>query len=495
MQQTRLIRLLSTLNSAEFKRLEEFINSPYFNKSDTVKSLFEFLKPFYPAFDSSFLTAELAISRVFAKGSKSIQSLHDVNSSMTRLLEEFFAIESLKSDEVEMRFHLSNTLLKEGRLWYFNKIWTKSIEQEKQNGREATDWLAQYRMWDQGLKFAQLDKRRIGETPLDIRLQKALEKLDRFYLTQKLQLGCEVLNRRRIVNTAYEPELLEELATYLRGAESDLAQEPVIQLYTLVLELLKETSDEAFDQLIGALENNQELLSKGTGLAMYSYAQNYCIRQINKGRKEFLETLFLLYQQMLTNQFLLEEDGSLAHWNYKNITTVALRLKKFNWVNEFLEKFKMKLKDDIRESVYHYNLAAANYEQTDYKAALKLLQQTDFTDVHYDLSARSMILKIYYEIEDDDALGYAIQAFEVFLRRNKSISKDHYLIHKNLIRYLKKINRLRNRLPALSEAEARKRGLALQEELDTAVATANLGWLQNKIRQLRDPIIGSAPDS
>lgn len=493
MQQTRLIRLLSTLNSAEFKRLEDFINSPYFNKSDTVKSLFEFLKPFYPAFDSSFLTAELAISRVFAKGTKSIQSLHDVNSSMTRLLEEFFAIESLKSDEAEMKFHLSNSLLKDGRLWYFNKIWLKSIDQEE--GRDATDWLAQYRIWEQGLRFAQLDKRRIGETPLDIRLQKTLEKLDRFYLTQKLQLGCEVLNRQRIVNTAYEPELLEELATYLKNEESMLSGEPVIHLYTLVLELLKETSDEAFSLLMKALEKNQALLSRGTGLAMYSYAQNYCIRQINKGRKEFLETLFLLYQQMLTNQFLLEEDGSLAHWNYKNITTVALRLKKFDWVQEFLQQFKSKLKEDIRESVYHYNLAAARYEETDYKAALKLLQQTDFTDVHYDLSARSMILKIYYEMEDDDALGYAIQAFEVFLRRNKSISKDHFLIHKNLIRYLKKINRLRNRLPALSGTEGRKRFLALQEELDTAVTTANLAWLQSKIKELHDQSAGPSPDS
>lgn len=484
MQQTRLIRLLSTLNSAEFRRLEEFVNSPYFNKSETVKNLFEFLKPFYPAFDSKYLTAELALSRVFGTDVTSAQPLHDVSSSMTRVVEEFFAIESLRSNESEMKFHLSNSLLEEGRLWYFNKIWTKSIEQVKREGRDAIDWLVQFRMWEQGLKFAQLDKRRIGETPLDIRLQKTLENLDRFYLTQKLQLGCEVLNRRRIVNTAYEPELLEELASYLRDTDSGLAKEPVIQLYTLVLELLKETSDEAFSQLMQALETNQDLLSKGTGLAMYSYAQNYCIRQINKGRKEFLNTLFLLYQQMLSNQFLLEEDGSLAHWNYKNITTVALRLRKFDWVNDFLGKFKLKLKEDIRESVYRYNMAAANYEQANYTAALKLLQQTTFTDVHYDLSARSMILKIYYEMEDDDALGYAIQAFEVFLRRNKSISKDHFQIHKNLIRFLKKINRLRNRLPALSESEGRKRALALQEELDTAVATANLAWLQAKIREL-----------
>lgn len=484
MQQTRLVRLLSTLNSTEFRKLEEFIHSPYFNKSETVKALFEFLKSFYPAFDSKALTAELALSWVFGKEVKSTQALHDTNSALTRLLEEFFAIESLKSDESEIRFHLSNSLLKEGRLWYFNKIWTKSIEQEGREGRDATDWLAQYRMWEQGLRFAQLDKRRIGETPLDIRLQKTLEKLDRFYLTQKLQLSCEVLNRQRIVNTTYEPELLEELADYLKKAETDLSEEPVIRLYTLVLELIKETSDEAFDQLMQVLESNQELLSKGTGLAMYSYAQNYCIRQINKGRKEFLNTLFLLYEQMLSHQLLLEEDGSLAHWNYKNITTVALRLQKFGWVDEFLEKFKSKLKEDIRESVYHYNLAAAKYEQTEYPAALKLLQQTDFTDVHYDLSARSMILKIYYEIEDDDALGYAIQAFEVFLRRNKSISKDHFQIHKNLIRYIKKINRLRNRLPALSEAEGKKRVLALREELEEAVATANLGWLQAKIKEL-----------
>lgn len=483
MQQTRLVRLLSTLNPSEFRRLEEFIHSPYFNKSDTIRNLFEFLKPFHPSFDSKFLTAELAISRVFGKDSKNAQPLHDASSTMTRLLEEFFAIESVKSDEQEMRYHLSNSLLVEGRLWYFNKIWLKSIDQEGQRGNDANDWLRQFRLWEQGVRLAQLDKRRQGETPLDTRLQKTMEKLDRFYLTQKLQLSCEVLNRQRIVNTTYEPELLEELAIHLKKGESELSKEPVIGLYTLVLDLIKETSDEAFSMLMEALERYQGLLSRETGLAMYSYAQNYCIRQINKGRKEFLETLFLLFEQMLTNQLLLEEDGSLAHWNYKNITTVALRLKKFDWVHEFLGKFKTKLKEEIRESVYHYNLAASKYEQNDYAAALKQLQQANFTDVHYDLSARSMILKIYYETEDDDALGYAIQAFEVFLRRNKSISKDHFQIHKNLVRFVKKINRLRNRLPALSEAEGKKRVLDLQEELETAVATANLGWLQEKVNE------------
>lgn len=488
MQQTRLIRLLSTLNSSEFRRLEEFVHSPYMNKSETVRSLFEFLKPFHPTFDSQFLTAELALTRVFGKDASTTQQLHDASSALTRVLEEFFAMESLRSNEWEMKHQLSNALLVEGRLWYFEKMWQKSTSDQAQLGNDAEDWLKQFRQWEQGLRFAQMDKRRQGENLLDIRLQQTLERLDRFYLTQKLQLGCEVLNRQRIVNTAYEPELLDELAGYLQGADTNLAQEPVIKLYRLVLELLRSASDKAFSALMNALETYQAALSRSTGFAMYSYAQNYCIRQINTGRKEFLDTLFLLYQQMLSNRFLLEEDGSLAHWNYKNITTVALRLEKYEWVNEFLEAFKSKLKEEIRESVYHYNLAAVSYEQAAYKTALRLLQQTDFTDVHYDLSARSMILKIYFEMEDDDALGYAIQAFEVFLRRNKAISKDHFQIHKNLIRLTKKLNRLRNRFPALSDEERARRTQQLALEIQQAEAVANKGWLQAKVKMLAEPV-------
>ena len=480
MQQTRIIRLLSTLGSSEIRRFSEFVHSPYFNKSSTVRDLFDYLEPFYPGFTGPGIQQEQVLQKGLGLPAHEVQKLHDANSSLTRLLEEFFSVEQLTSSPSLQTLQTCEKLIQSGREWYFPKKW-KLGEDAPQT---PSDYLTLYQAEEVGLRQAQRNLRRTGRSTHDERLKSTMKALDAFYLAQKLQLACETLNRQKIINSDDELDMLEEISDFLQNTSSPIAKIPLIRLYHGVLRLLTEETDEAFHQFMSRLDALENTLGRDTGIAMYAYAQNYCIRQINTGRIEFLDRLFELYVSLLDNGFILEADNSLAHWNYKNITTVALRLKKFDWVSSFLESYKKKLHEDIRESVYRYNMAATRYEQQDYAAALKFLQQTVFMDVHYDLSARSMLLKIFFELEDDEALGYSFQAFEGFLRRNKAISKEHYLIHKNLIRFLKKIHRLKHRIGQLTTEEAHRRYDLLQAELLNASAVANKSWLSDKLAEM-----------
>ncbi len=484
MQQSRLIKLLSTLSSAEMRRFEEFLRSPYFNKSDKIIRLFEQIRPYYPDFQDQALKAARLGKTLLGLGADQLQPFHDLSSQMTRLLEQFLVQEQLKNDERESTYLLCESLLVSSRQWYFDKIWSRATKANPSDQAQLEDGLMKFRYWELGLRQAQMEKRRLGEGVLDQRLSQTHDHLDQFFLSRKLQLSCENLNRSRIINTSYVPDLLEEISVFLNKQTDKTEKDPMILLYASVFRLLKDDTDEAFDMLLGRLSQFEQKLDKATGLALYSYAQNYCIRQINRGRSEFLQRLFELYQRLLDNRLILEEDGQVAHWNYKNITTVALRLKNFQWVTSFLEEYKHYLEEDLRESVYHYNLAAAKYEQKHYNEALRLLQQTNFTDIYYDLSARSMILKIYYELEEEDGLFYAIQAFDVFLRRNKSISKDHQIIYKNLLRYIKKINRLRSKIVSIPEREQVKRVGKLQADLKAEESVANQSWLLAKLGEL-----------
>lgn len=435
------------------------------------------MMPYYPDFQGPGMSKETVLSKGLGLKSGEVQKLHDASSALTRLLEEFLAVEQLRSSPDLQTRQLCEQLTKPGREWYFPKKWKSTIEV----AQSPSDLLSHFQLEELGLRQAQTDKRRKGRSLHDERLKSTMISLDHFYLVQKLQLSCETLNRQKIVNSEDEIDLLDVISSFLNSSDSTLANAPLVKLYHGVLNLLTAENDEAFEQFMASLAEVEMSLGKETGIAMYAYAQNYCIRQINKGRGIFLERLFELYVSLLDNGFILESDQTLAHWNYKNITTVALRLQKYEWVHWFLETYRKKLQEEIREAVYSYNMAATQYEQKDYTAALRYLQQTTFTDVHYDLSARSMLLKIYYEIEDDEALGYSFQAFEVFLRRNKAISKEHLLIHKNLIRYLKKIQRLRERIPMLKQDEAESRVFTLRQELDVVSAVANKSWLQAKI--------------
>ena len=66
--------------------------------------------------------------------------------------------------------------------------------------------------------------------------------------------------------------------------------------------------------------------------------------------------------------------------------------------------------------------------------ALKLLQKAEFGDLLLNLAARSLQLKIYYELQELDLLDSHLQAFRTFLRRKKELGyhRDNYL---NTVRF------------------------------------------------------------
>ena len=218
---------------------------------------------------------------------------------------------------------------------------------------------------------------------------------------------------------------------------------------------------------------------------MYAYAQNYYIRQINRGESRYLHEILQLYKQLLANELLLDQ-GMIAHEHYKNITTVGLRTKAFDWVLEFLEHYRSRLHPDIRENAYTYNLAAYHYERQQYREAMKLLNHVTFTDVFYHLSAKSILLKIYFELRDDDSLRYHFQAFEAFIKRNKQIPGYHTQTHRNLLRFAKKLWRIRRKQDKYGqEADLSRRLADLEDAMNETRAIANSSWLRAEISRLK----------
>jgi tetratricopeptide (TPR) repeat protein len=242
-----------------------------------------------------------------------------------------------------------------------------------------------------------------------------------------------------------------------------------------------------YQQLVDLLEEHAGDCSRAEAQAMYTFAQNYCIKKINRGESAFLGELFRLYRQLLDQGILIESDGYLAHWYYKNITTVGLRLGDYEWVKDFLETYRQKIHPADRDNAYNYNLSAYYYEQRRYHEAMKLLQQVEFTEVNYHLSAKALLLKIYYELEEDEALKYLIQSYQVYLKRNQDLAVAHIEGHKNLLRFVKKAYRLRRRKPQLDEEAFSSRHAALTEQVNTTPGIPNANWLRTIVQEIADP--------
>ncbi|MEL7535148.1 MAG: hypothetical protein AAFN10_27845, partial [Bacteroidota bacterium] len=113
----------------------------------------------------------------------------------------------------------------------------------------------------------------------------------------------------------------------------------------------------------------------------------------------------------------------------------------------------------------------------------RALQKVSFTDVYYDLSARQMLLKIYYETDDRDSLRYHLEAYRAFLKRNKSISKVKLQQNQELIRQSKKLMRLRKSRRSADPQSYQLRWEAMKEGLASANSVQK-SWLRKQCELL-----------
>ena len=60
---------------------------------------------------------------------------------------------------------------------------------------------------------------------------------------------------------------------------------------------------------------------------------------INIGKEKNLEELLIIYMEMIEKAIIFE-DNELHHGQFKNIVTLALRLHKLKWTEEFINQYR-----------------------------------------------------------------------------------------------------------------------------------------------------------
>src|SRR5437867_9301325 len=108
MQHSRVIEILSALNPGEFKRLRDFINSPYHSKNKHIVSMYIFLKKYMPGISKSNFTNEDIHRYVYPDEKFNKQKIELLISDFKGLLEKFIILEESRKDVIQQK----NLLLK-----------------------------------------------------------------------------------------------------------------------------------------------------------------------------------------------------------------------------------------------------------------------------------------------------------------------------------------------------------------------------------------------
>jgi hypothetical protein len=303
-------------------------------------------------------------------------------------------------------------------------------------------------------------------------------------LAVKLRESCDALNRQQILNTSFPMVLIEEIIEELSDRSHPYRKIPIIDVYFHIYLALSDGTDPAkYEAMVDALEENRFFFSPEEARAMYKYAQNYCLRKINLGAQNYQDRLFQLYQQLLQNQLILL-NGKLAHTDYKNIVTLGLKLKAFDWVKAFIQEYQSILMEPNAQNAYSYGLAAYHSETGNDGEAIKLLNKIDYTDIFYQISARLLLVHIYYERGDTDSLLYQISSFKQYLKRNQEIESERRKSHLEFLRFARKVARLNEKCSSTDPEKIKTSVQLLIAQINEAPPMVQKSWLEEKLREM-----------
>ena len=126
---------------------------------------------------------------------------------------------------------------------------------------------------------------------------------------------------------------------------------------------------------------------------------------------------------------------------------LGILTKQFDWVREFMQRYKLAVAPEYRNNVHRFNLASLHFAVGNYRKAQEALRDiqfsgSEFIDVYYHLSYKTLLIKTYYETQEHEALLSSLEALRIYLTRNQAISGRNREAYKNFIKLTAKLMNL-----------------------------------------------------
>ncbi len=448
MTDNKLFELINSLTAAERQECAVFLQSPYHNRREDVWKLWEWSQNHFG--EKGRRTAESnrnvreqsgapfggpeALASIYPGQPYDDARWRHLQSYLTACIEAFLAQRAFEQTPLLGDLHLAAV--------YRQKGLRKPLEHTLRRAAERLEKMPRDQHYYRHLY--ELEWERYAATQSQARTRENnLAEVDRafdvYLVAGKLRLACLMESHRAVFPVEYDNTLLSALLAALDA--SDLKKEPVVALYFHCYKALTEGNEADFRAFRQELEEQGGALPVDEVRTFLLLAINYCIRRLNTGEPHYVREAFDLYRIGLETRALLE-NGHLGRFAFKNIVALGLKLEEFAWVESFIGRFEPFLEEKYRAAHRNYNLARLYFARKDYRQAMPLLARVDESDLLLNLDSRVMLLKMYYETEEWDALDALLSSFRVLLLRKKKVIGYHSANYLATLRFVQKLARL-----------------------------------------------------
>ena len=478
MTKSNLMEILKTFSGKELKEFSSYLNSPFFNKNESILKLYEYVRRYYPAFDDKKLEKEFIYSKIFPGAKYNDGFMRTIMFNLSGLAEEFMAFKHYKEDQYQEKINL----LQEYNKRDIKKTFQKTVKElnEILSGKKVRDanyFHTLYKIEDENLSYyAKIYFERMEKFVDSSGMDNIFNNLTYFYLLRMLKFYVFVLNTRSIFNINFKTELIENILTLFKPESFESIPMLKIYFYMVILHLREEEEDNYFG-LKSTLEKNVSSIDEETRLECFINLENYCWRKVRNGERKFTRELFDIYKMELDNMNY-NHPGKLPHKLFFSLVVTGLSVNEIEWVKDFMDKNKGFMPDEFKENTYIHCLALFTFSTKNFDEALKITSKIKYVDIYQKFELKCLILAIYYELNLEEQFFANQDSLRHTLTNETMLpddNKKHYMI---FLRYSKKLMKLRNNYNS-AEIDELERQMKLEKTI------YNENWLFTKLDELK----------
>ena len=466
MENSHLITVLKTFSKKEMRDFKKWIQSPSHNLREDVVLLFQYLTSGNHLFEEKYLQKERIFNKLYPKETFDDAKLRQSKHFLLKAIEEFLIYNELASDSVRSKMALASVYRKRKLDKAFQKT-IKSVNDLQKNAefRNENFFRNEYLLQEEEYKYQEGKKRSVK-----MNLQEVSDSLDKTYIADKLRQSCLMLSHQKVFKTEYTPGLLDPVLEFTR--ENNLLHIPAIALYYYIYMALTEPKE---TQYFHSLKENMfefgHLFPKAEIRDIYLMAINYCIGKLNIGDKVFIREAFELFRKGITNDVLIEK-GRISKFSFRNIVNLGTHLEEFDWIEHFVQEYKDCLDPNSRENLVKFSQAKIQFAKGHFDKAMRLLAQFEDDDILINLSGKNMLIRMYFEEGEFDALESLLDSMRTYVNRKEMLTY-HKFIYTNLIKYTRKLIRV--------NPYDKKQRSNLRQELETAKPLPERAWFLQQL--------------
>jgi hypothetical protein len=449
MLRSNLIEAIRTLSQKEMKEFGEFVSSPFFNKNKNVIKLYGIIKKYYPGLESEKLSKENVYAKLFPSEKYKDSSMRLLMFYLYETLEKFLAYSSYIRNELQYKKNLLAEFNERNLLKDFEKTYTQvkekldaTLTKDEEFYTNSFDIASVYFAFLSKVHSEKYEKYMNGEN-----LESMFSSLTYNYLIRIFKFYTAVLNTHFLLNAKINTDHFENILSNFNPAQFENV--PLVNIYyRVIMMLMKPREEEHYFMLKKLVLENEQALGNVDLSNLYINLENYCTRKVRSGNMNFLRENFELYDLEI-EKGLYKTNDNMSSAFYVSYVVVGCRLKEYDKVKDFIEKYKSEMRKDSRESLFNFCKAMLETDLKNFEKALEFLSKVKTDELYLKMDVRMLQSRLYYMLDWDDSLNSLLDAFRRTLANNKLMPEFRKLHYSNFVKYLGRLNNIRHKADEL----------------------------------------------